>query len=111
MLYKCANPACDVPFRHLGQGKLFQIETDCVEALPSRNGGGSRKRRILRHVERYWLCDRCSGRLTLAVERGGGMITVPLPGHEKQPAVRTAVIGQIASAEETPSRAGVRLAR
>lgn len=83
MLYQCANPACGTPFRHLGKGKLFQIETDCLEATPLKKGG-LRKRRYLRQVERYWLCDRCAIAFTLTVEHGGQMITVPLPGREKK---------------------------
>jgi hypothetical protein len=41
MLHKCANPDCVIRFRFLGRGRLFQIESDYVEALqriPERCG-------------------------------------------------------------------------
>ncbi len=82
MLSKCANPACTTPFQYLRDGKLFQIELDStaqsgihvVNKLPSRK------------VEHFWLCGPCSARLTLAYQRGKGVITIPL-SHT----VRTAV--------------------
>jgi hypothetical protein len=40
MLYKCANQACNTPFRRLREGKLFQVET---EYFPGR-GPAAEKR-------------------------------------------------------------------
>ncbi len=74
MLEKCANPACGTAFRHLKQGKLFQVEG---EGLPQSQRLSLRKPR--RYVERYWLCDTCAGRLTLAFEKGRGVVPIPLP--------------------------------
>jgi hypothetical protein len=34
MLCKCANEACNTPYRRLREGKLFQVET---EYFPSRS--------------------------------------------------------------------------
>ena len=74
MLHKCANPACSNPFRRLSDGKLFQIE----KPVPADSPRGGRSSRLTRRVEHYWLCDDCSALLTLAFERGRGLITVPL---------------------------------
>ncbi len=80
MLHKCANPACPSVFRSLSHGKLFLLETDhTAEAIPIPSLSNRRGR--LTRIERYWLCDCCSSLLTLAFERGRGMVTVPLPAR------------------------------
>lgn len=78
MLYKCANQACNTPFRRLQEGKLFQVET---EYFPGRGPAASvqRKARPGRRIEHYWLCDACSSFVTLVFDRDRGVITVPLP--------------------------------
>lgn len=74
MLHKCANPACSNPFRRLSEGKLFQVE----KPAPPYSPHSGRSSRPTRRVEHYWLCDDCSALLTLAFEKGRGLITVPL---------------------------------
>lgn len=76
MLHKCANPACSSPFRRLEEGKLFQVETEYL--LPVGTRRAKRQDRPVRRVDRYWLCDRCSLFLTLSVEKGRGVVPVPL---------------------------------
>lgn len=78
MLYKCANEACNTPFRRLRKGKLFQVET---ENFPGRGSvpNMQRKARPARRIEHYWLCDACSPFVTLTFDRQRGVITVPLP--------------------------------
>ncbi len=83
MLHKCANPACTNPFRHLSQGKLFQVETEDFTASISGLVTPKRRLRSLRRVEHYWLCDECSSFFSLTSEKGRGMITVPLPAGMK----------------------------
>ena len=84
MLYKCANPVCAKPFRHLDEGKLFQVETKYFPASESRHALPSKRGRMLRHhIERYWLCDNCSSTLTLTFEQGRGISTIPLPSQVK----------------------------
>jgi hypothetical protein len=77
MLYKCANEACNTPFRRLREGKLFQVET---EYFPGRGPTRyvPRKTRPGRRIEHYWLCDACSPFVTLTFDRERGVITVPL---------------------------------
>lgn len=77
MLYKCANQACNTPFRRLHEGKLFQVETEYFSGrgtAPSLH----RKTRPGRRIEHYWLCDACSPFVTLTFDRDRGVITVPL---------------------------------
>ncbi len=81
MLHKCANPACPSVFRSLSHGKLFLLETDRTAESVSGPSLTSRRERLARRVERYWLCDCCSSLLTLTFERGRGMVTVPLPAR------------------------------
>ena len=78
MLCKCANQACNTPFRRLREGKLFHVETEYFE---SRGPAPfpSRKAKPWRRVEHYWLCDACSPFVTLTFDQSRGVITVPLP--------------------------------
>ncbi len=99
MLYKCANPACEQPFRHLDEGKLFQVETEYFPASETRQPSLSRRGRMLRHhIERYWLCDSCSSTLTLAFEQGRGISTIPLPGEVEGSRVPRIPIGGLKGA-------------
>lgn len=79
MLSKCANPACTRPFHYLRDGKLFQIDTSLNRPqsvgpqLVAEPGQPHR-------VEFFWLCAGCSSTMTLAFQRGKGVVMVPLPG-------------------------------
>jgi hypothetical protein len=84
MLHKCANTDCSSLFRRLTQGKLFQVEMECLHSGLEREVGRKREK-SLRRVEYYWLCDACCQYLTLVSERGRGMMTVPLPTLVKKP--------------------------
>jgi hypothetical protein len=79
MLHKCANPACSRPFRHLEEGKLFQVEMEYFQVSSSPALVRPRRPKKLRQIDRYWLCDECCSHLTLAFEKGRGVVTVPLP--------------------------------
>lgn len=97
MLHKCANEACSTPFRHLREGKLFQVETEYF----SGNGPAarsSRKTRKGRRVEHYWLCDACSPFITLAFDQQRGLITVPLPDGTGEKTVKIVPMEQAAPA-------------
>ena len=74
MLSKCANPACSTPFQYLREGKLFQLETES----PQQDGIHLVGKKAGRRLEHFWLCGPCSSRMTLAVQRGKGVITLPL---------------------------------
>lgn len=77
MLSKCANPQCTASFQYLREGKLFQIDS---EAGNGRSGGPQLvdQKRPTRHIEYFWLCGPCSSQMTLAFEKGKGVVTVPL---------------------------------
>ena len=83
MLHKCANPSCENAFLKLTQGKLFLVETDQAYA----RGLSIVSKRTQRRIEHYWLCDACAPVLTLAYERGRGIVAVPLtaPPPQKMP--------------------------
>lgn len=84
MLHKCANPNCASPFRRLEEGKLFQVELEPSSEPLARRGGLSQRTRASRHVERFWLCDKCCLLLTLSFERGRGVVAVPLRKAERK---------------------------
>jgi hypothetical protein len=77
MVGKCANSSCHTSFRYLHEGKLFRIEIPTPQAGSDRFGRDSSDN-FVRKVEWYWLCSRCSAQMTLKMEKGGGVITVPL---------------------------------
>ena len=82
MLSKCANPDCGATFDYLGEGKLFEIKVDQnQDPQPFKMSAG--------RAERFWLCDRCSSLMTLAVDASKKVILMPLP--EPQPYAKRAI--------------------
>jgi hypothetical protein len=81
MLHKCANPDCRNPFRNINQGKLFHISTEFFPAMPT-----DKAKQPQLSVEHYWLCEACTGILTLVADREKGLLVVPIativPGTE-----------------------------
>ena len=78
MLSKCANPVCTTPFHYLRDGKLFQIDT----SLNRPQSVGPQlvdEPRQPHRIEFFWLCAECSSTMTLAFQRGKGVVMVPLP--------------------------------
>jgi hypothetical protein len=73
MVTKCANPVCSAPFLYFHQGKLFRRENPVY----AQGGKGNGSAKPTRHVEFYWLCDECAGRMTLAFEPGVGVRVRP----------------------------------
>lgn len=78
MLSKCANPACTTPFHYLREGKLFQIDTG-VGSPQSAGPELVTEPKHPRRIEFFWLCAACSSTMTLAFQRGKGVVMVPLP--------------------------------
>jgi|SRR5271165_5375976 len=76
MLSKCANPECSESFRYLHEGKLF-----CLSPTPEvRIATGTFKPAL---HERFWLCTRCSKKMTL-VWGGTQVRLVPVPAPIKK---------------------------
>jgi hypothetical protein len=73
MVSKCANPNCKAQFRYLKEGKLFQVET----AKLAKSGDRGDKKPPHK-IENFWLCDKCSVTLTVAIERHKGVVVVPI---------------------------------
>jgi hypothetical protein len=59
MLSKCANPECSEMFRYLHEGKIFYLAP-----TPEVTIATGMLHPELR--ERFWLCARCSKKMTLA---------------------------------------------
>jgi len=68
MLAKCSNPSCFALFRYLDKGTLFRLEPE--PAFPSDK---------LRRTEYFWLCERCSVNMTLALAEDQRVAAVPVP--------------------------------
>jgi hypothetical protein len=68
MLAKCSNPSCFATFLYLDKGTLFRLEPE--PAFPSNK---------FRRTEYFWLCDRCSETMTLALAEDQSLVAVPLP--------------------------------
>jgi hypothetical protein len=61
MLQNCTNSSCSTPFRDLAEGgELFWLEGKATSAMS--------KTRI---PEYFWLCERCSARMTLCLSEAG----------------------------------------
>lgn len=71
MLSKCANPACAAPFTYLRDGRLYQID---IAPGPQPVTAAKPPHR----VEYFWLCGQCASSMTLAFQRGKGVVMVPL---------------------------------
>lgn len=67
MLAKCTNPSCSASFRHLAEGRLFQLETD-----PTLESSKTKA------TEYFWLCDHCSAGMTLRVTEDGKVMATGL---------------------------------
>jgi hypothetical protein len=66
MLAKCLNPSCCASFRHLGEGRLFRLETD--PTLKSST----------EVTEYFWLCKDCSSEMTLCLTQDGSVMATGL---------------------------------
>ena len=71
MISKCMNPSCFASFRHLGDGRLFQLQNDAPAAASKA-------------IEYFWLCDRCSVVMTLRIARDGNVVTTRLPETQNE---------------------------
>jgi hypothetical protein len=60
MLAKCTNPSCSASFLHLAEGKLFRLDTG-----PTVDSSDARV------TEYFWLCEPCSGKMTLHLAQDG----------------------------------------
>lgn len=87
MLHKCANPACTAIFRYLRQGKMFYAETEVFST--SGNTAVIERKKGVRRLEHYWLCDQCCVHITLIFDPHKGIQTVPLPATVGKKTIQT----------------------
>ena len=66
MISKCMNPSCSTPFRHLADGRLFQLQNDAPAV-------------VSKVIEYFWLCGCCSAVMTLRIAHDGNVATTGLP--------------------------------
>src|SRR2546426_1445269 len=72
MLSKCTNLSCSASFRHLADGRLFQLENDSPVTASKA-------------TEYFWLCHRCSAAMTLRLAHDGNVAATELPeSHSTQ---------------------------
>jgi hypothetical protein len=77
MVSKCANPDCSVPFRYFHTGKLFRGETASGFDRRRAMGQDAQQSKPLRRLEFFWLCEDCSGKMTLAFDTESGVTVRP----------------------------------
>jgi hypothetical protein len=77
MVTKCANPGCGVPFRYFRTGKLFRVETSTGFERRRALGHDGEPGKPLRHLEFYWLCQDCAGRMTIVYQKESGVSVRP----------------------------------
>ncbi len=63
MVAKCVNPKCHEPFIYFRHGRLFRFEL----STESRSNRNIQERDPTRRTEIFWLCGRCSAKLTLTI--------------------------------------------
>jgi hypothetical protein len=68
----CANPACAVPLRFLRDGRIFQFEVR-MQAAAERWAKLPNPRKI----SHFWLCGKCSSKLTLVFDQLNAVVLKP----------------------------------
>jgi hypothetical protein len=76
MLSKCANPICSASFKYFRQGKVFEVRSDSSHFAVSITAGAVRE--SSNSVQHYWLCAKCSAKMTIAVNRNREILVLPL---------------------------------
>ncbi len=69
MVSSCANPACSATFRYLHEGIIFHVPV--TSAVPDDTAASGAPT-----VERFWLCDECSSRITVIADPTGAFTIV-----------------------------------
>jgi hypothetical protein len=77
MLSKCANPGCSTPFHYLRDGKLFQIDSASGRQQTASAEFVTHPKQPHK-IEFFWLCAECAATMTLAFQRGKGVVAIPL---------------------------------
>ncbi len=75
MVSKCANPACSATFRYLHDGTLFHVAVGSASPEKAANWETA-------PVERYWLCGKCSRKMTIVSDQTG-ILVVPIEQRSK----------------------------
>jgi hypothetical protein len=68
MLSKCANPACSIPFRYLGEGRLYLIDSKAALARWQNPPAGLKYAGKSCTYEYFWLCSSCCLDMTVQID-------------------------------------------
>jgi hypothetical protein len=70
------------------EGRLFKFEVRTSEAEGlSVTSNGASAHESPRKIEHFWLCGRCAGNWTLALEHHRHVVVVPLKSYQKRRAI------------------------
>ena len=78
MLSKCLNPQCSETFQYLGQGRLFRIDFSESERKVAPAGKRPPARSKTPPIEHFWLCEKCSAKMTIDFTEEGEVRAVPI---------------------------------
>ena len=67
MLAKCTNSSCSASFSHLAEGRLFRLEAEPPLGICTTKA-----------TEYFWLCEHCSGGMTLRLAQDGRVMATGL---------------------------------
>lgn len=85
MTTKCANPACNHPFRYFRSGKIYLIDV-------ANSAGTVRPSTGAREMEYFWLCGDCSQNMRVTLDSAGAVkveaLTAALPEVVAQVPIR-----------------------
>jgi len=79
MVSRCANEDCGAPFHYLREGRVFKFEVPSrsPEHATTREPTLVTSKRVPAAVEHFWLCGKCSTRMTLGYDQEKGVIMIP----------------------------------
>lgn len=78
MLAHCVNPDCYSPLRSFCEGRLFQFEIVSISIAANDATSQPFDEKPERRTAHFWLCGRCSDRMTLVLEPFRGLRVVPV---------------------------------
>jgi hypothetical protein len=87
MLSKCANPDCSEALHYLGQGRIFEVHFEDADLCEKagRVPFDMELKKQDRSVEHFWLCAKCSDKLTVALDRQNKVFILPRQKSEPPP--------------------------
>jgi hypothetical protein len=85
MLSKCANSACSIAFRYLGEGRLYLIDSKAALARWHNSASGLKYVGKLCTYEYFWLCSSCCQEMTIQIDSTFEVKVACKRGRENSP--------------------------